>query len=239
MKYGQLTATETKSSFTFIHFYKLNIMKLKFKLSIVALFSICLGTYSYGQIRLAPEVGANLSNYTSKYEIGNSTYSNSSQYLLGARAGLALDLGITDHIAIQPGFYYNLARTKNEVTFLGSTFTETTDIHGFQLPVYAMLRTGGSDSGHLFVGVGPVFNWNLSGTTKGNNIEREMDFGNDSSDDLRSFELGASATVGFKLQMGAFVRAYYHLGLSNLSPIDDNNSSIRSNSFGLSLGFYF
>ena len=213
-------------------------MKLKMKTPLLFFLVACISSLSFGQIRIAPEIGANLSSYTSKYELGNTAFTNTSQYLLGFRAGVALDLGITDHIALQPGFYYNLGKTKDEVTFLGSTYSETTSIHGFQLPVYLMLRTGGSDQGHFFVGVGPVFNWNLSGSQEGNNIKRELDFGNDTSDDIRSFELGASATAGFKLKMGAFVRAYYNLGLSNLSPNDNNNHTLRSNSFGLSLGYF-
>ncbi|HTO37024.1 MAG TPA: porin family protein [Brumimicrobium sp.] len=211
------------------------------KISIAAFLIICIGSFSYSQIRIAPEVGANLSSYASKYDFNNSTISNNSKYQLGARVGAILDLGINDHFAIQPGVYYNMARAKDEITFLGATFSETSTVHSLQIPLYFMFRTAGSDEGHLFVGVGPVFDWNFGGSVKGGNSKRDLEFGNNSStDDMRPLDFGASATIGFKLEMGAFVRAYYNLGLSNLSPKDNNNNNhtLRSRSFGLSFGYF-
>lgn len=219
---------------------------MKMKIAIAALLIICSGSFSYGQISIAPEIGVNMSNYVSKHKVGNTTSSYSSEYLAGVRAGVVLDFGISDFLFIQPAVYYNMARTKEEYYFLGKN-TSTMTVHSLQIPAYLMFKTGPTDGGNFFVGLGPVLSWNFAGNVNTESellnlsVKRDINFGNDGNNDhdMRPIELGASATVGFQLELGVYVRAYYNLGLSNLSPKDSfDEDSRRSRSFGLSLGYF-
>ena len=219
---------------------------MKMKISIATLLVICLGSFSYGQISIAPEIGANMSSYVSNHKVGNTTSSYNSEYLLGVRAGVVLDFGITDFLFIQPAVYYNMARTKEEYYFLGKN-TVTMTVQSLQIPAYLMFKTGPTDGGNFFVGIGPVLDWNFAGKIHtetelfNTSSKRDMKFGKDGDNnhDMRSIELGASATLGFQLEFGMYIRAYYNLGLSNLSPKGSfDEDTRRSRSFGLSFGYF-
>lgn len=220
---------------------------MKMKFLIAGLFLIGLGSVSYGQISIAPEIGANMTNFTSKTTVGNTTSSYDSQYLLGFRAGAVLDVQLTDYLFLQPAVYYNMAKTKEEYYFLGEN-TATMTVHSFQIPAYIMYKTGTTDSQNFFVGVGPVLGLNFAGNVNtynqllNLNTKTDLTFGNDASnnDDMRVMELGASATVGYQFNLGLYVRAHYNLGLSNLNPKDNSNTdtSRKSSSFGLSIGYF-
>lgn len=196
-------------------------------------------TTGFGQISFAPEVGMNMSSFTVKSSVLGSTITSSSDFQPGVRAGIVMDVSLGDAFAVQPALYYNLTRSKNEITVLGLTSKTTTTIHGLQLPVYFMYKSSDVGPGRIFAGIGPVLSLYLAGNSKTGDVSEDIKFGNDpKEDDMKSFDLGGSANVGYEFSSGLFLRAYYNLGFANLAPGGDDDYSVKSNSFGISVGYF-
>lgn len=197
------------------------------------------GITSFGQISFAPEVGMNMSSFTTKISGAGATLTNSTTYQPGVRAGIVMNISLGSTFAVQPALYYNLARTKDEVGFLGFSTETKTSIHGLQLPVYFMYKFHDIGPGRIFAGIGPVFSLYLAGNTKAGSVSEDIKFGDDpKEDDMKSFDLGGSANVGYEFSSGLFLRAYYNFGFANLAPGGDKDYSERSRSLGISVGYF-
>jgi hypothetical protein len=102
---------------------------------------------------------------------------------------------------------------------------------------------------NFFVGAGPYLGYALNGKIKGTgaialpiigdyttNVDSTISFGSDKGQ-VKRIDLGASITAGYDLPFGLFIRAYYQMGLSELS--NDLNSSGKNTCFGLSVGYLY
>lgn len=196
-------------------------------------------TAGFGQITFAPEVGVNMSSMALKVVTPVATFNDNSKYQPGVRAGVAMDIALDENFSVQPALYYNLLRTKNEMSALGITSSTNTSVHGLQLPIYFMYKSHEVGAGRFFAGIGPVLSLYLAGNTKSGSISEKMNFGNDpAEDDMKSFDFGGSANIGYELSSGLFLRLYYNYGFANLAPGGDKNYSARSHSLGLSVGYF-
>ena len=197
------------------------------------------GTTSFGQISFAPEVGMNMSSFTTKISGSGATLTENGQYQPGVRAGMVMDISLGSMFAVQPALYYNLVRTKDEMSFMGLSAETKTTIHALQLPVYFMYKSHDIGPGRIFAGIGPVFSLYLAGNTKSGSVSEDIKFGDDpDKDDMKSFDMGGSVNAGYEFSSGLFLRAYYNLGFANLAPGGDKDYSSKSNSFGISVGYF-
>lgn len=199
---------------------------------------------AFGQIQIAPEAGVDFSGFTGKFKSSNTTVIQHSTYQPGIRLGVNVNLGVTENFLVQAGFFYNIARSKNDVDIFGYTLTQKMTVHRLQIPVYLMYRSSSANEGHFFAGLGPIFGMNFAGRIKSSNEQvyksHNMKFGDKLSDgdDMRSSDVGVSATLGYQLGSGLFVRGYFNLGLTNLQPGGDNKNTLKSRSVGFSLGYF-
>src|SRR5690606_10576384 len=108
------------------------------------------------------------------------------------------------------------------------------------------------DDHHFFFGIGPSFNYAISGnfkqeytnTLNGKSLVKRYDYtlpiGYDKvNDKLRPFDISANVTIGYEMPAGLFFRAYYGLGLLNVAPGGDSDNCFRNSGGGLSIGFLF
>jgi hypothetical protein len=100
------------------------------------------------------------------------------------------------------------------------------------------------DGGHIFVGGGPYLAMAINGTrtyvygNSGLNQEEKQDihFGT-ASTDMKKWDYGFHAMLGYKLGYGSYLRAYYAQGIPNLDHAPGNKYTSRS--FGISFGYFF
>ncbi len=205
------------------------------------------------QVTLAPEVGAILYNQTAKATTNGRSMTKSNSFEPGLRAGALVDLGISEHFSVQPGVFYVLNRTtrRDKVSGGGANFNSSTSltVHAVQVPVYAVYKTGTEGSGRFFAGLGGYITYHIAGSRKfegpnagggiGVRLTRSMTFGDNQIDDLRRLDFGPAAMLGYQLANGLYIKGQYQYGLANMQPIGNSNFSIKSMSFGLSVGYSF
>lgn len=225
------------------------------KTSLFSCILALVGQCAWAQLKIAPEIGANLYKQTSKVSsplTGNTTV-KTTDYQLGARAGAVLTIDIDKHFSIQPGLFYVLGRTKRHDrtpgrwgTYYDTYITQL--IHAAQAPVYAVYRTGAEGKGHFFLGLGGYFTFHIGGwreyegplptfalhVVEKNNLKFEGDY-----PDLRRFDFGPSLMAGYQLACGLYVKGQYDHGLANIGAPSGGWSTLKSTSFALSLGYAF
>jgi len=209
--------------------------------------------------KIGPEVGITYNNMSQRIDGVN----RSTDFQLGYRAGAAVDLQLTNHFFLQSGLFVS-GLNGSESFYESSSFTgagtpitfsdrRQYSVTYLQLPVYAMLKTGKEyDDAHFFFGVGPYFAAGIGGnfkqtySTSLNGVERpefydySILFGNDrDKDQLRAFDFGAGATIGFETTFGLYFRAQYSIGLLNIAPAGNADNKFRQQAFGLSVGYLF
>ena len=187
------------------------------------------------QIGYGPEVGFNLSNYTGK--VNGKNISNSPKY--GGMFGGDLEIEMTDHFFFLPGLFYY--RNGYATNYEGGT--KTLGFNTFELPVNIEYKFGPPRKVRFFLGAGAYVGYNQGGTVivsaypvySTYNINR----GNNATDDIRKFDVGASGWGVFQVTRGLFLRARYQYGFLNMLPHGDANNSLNNRSFSLSVGYIF
>lgn len=199
-------------------------------------------TIAFGQIQFAPEIGLNMFSQKQKYDVMGLNGTESGKILPGARIGVAMDIPIGTHFAVQPGLFYSLNRTEFEDYLInGVNITHT--IHAIQLPAYFLYQSGESGEGRFFAGIGPYLSYAVAGKIKTDvpligASDQDMEFGDDNDDDQHAFDIGGSVTIGYELPMGLYFRGGYNLGFANLQPQGDNDNSLKNRSFAISVGYF-
>jgi len=199
---------------------------------------ILMSTTVFSQIRLAPEVGLNISSLRSEVD---GTKADPA-WKAGLKVGAAVDLELTEHITFQPGLYYSVKGGENEYTIFGVKNTTTFMTRNLEIPLNIVVRTAGHGEGAFFAFAGPYFGFGIGGTIENEDIlvhtTDDIDFGSDKSDHLKSFELGLNIGVGYELPGGLFVRGQFGTSLANLSPEDQAGDPKNFNTvIGASIGY--
>lgn len=198
------------------------------------------------------QTGANFGTVRTK----DGSIENTSKVKVGFLLGAIADVDFGNSVSFRPELNFIQKGGKEENTKTNSDFTTTErqdlKLNYIQLvPNFVYNFSAGSNK--LFFGVGPEFGIGISGKNKyekivsGNGITttksetQDVKFdGNKTYTDnthLKSFDLGANAIIGLKLNNGGFVSAGYIVGLQNISPY--NNSSFKNNGFNLKIGYLF
>ncbi|MBC8051907.1 MAG: PorT family protein [Sphingobacteriaceae bacterium] len=163
-------------------------------------------TYLNPFIRL---VGTSL-NYGSS----NSELADYKKQIVGARAGVTFQAGLTPSFSLASELYVIMkgGKLKADNPITGN---ETTDrLYAVELPILARFHVG-----KFHVNAGPSVGYNIYGTRKMNDVRRDLSFGN-SRQDFKRFEAGIQAGGGYtfktKHQMATVDLRYNH-GLTNIS----------------------
>lgn len=215
------------------------------------------------QFRLGPEVGVNLGMQNQSIKAGSSTENRNSTLKVGTIVGLNLDISVLSRCYIQTGLFYvyNNIKFKNEVDFtpfgLGNPKQEINDdIHTFRVPLYIMYKSGFDGFGRFIAGIGPyvgytfianrdistptlVYNSNGEAVSFYNDKSNyELELGNDPlKDEMRKWDYGVNACIGFESNVGMFFRGYFNYGLQNLTPGGSADNKLKNWGTGVTVGF--
>ncbi len=222
-----------------------------------------LATAASAQIGIAPEIGVNFANMRGQQKYGSYDEKFKGGTKIGIKAGANVNINIADRLQIQPGLFYSIKGYKqgseqnfDNGLYLAST-KENLTLHFVELPINLQYMFNDPGEGRFFIGIGGYVALAFSGKdiVKGNTTTKipptvtvssdttfHPKFGNDApSNDLRRFDFGAQANVGYQLRSGIFFRVAYQLGLSNLLPqgnkISGDESTLRTSCITASLGY--
>ena len=158
------------------------------------------------------------------------------------------DLPLGTHLAVQPGLSLQGKGGKfSEVDVLGTTYESKQSTMWIEVPVNLVaklpLGIGGSN---LFVGAGPYAAYGIAGQNKienddnGDEVSRDVKFGDSDGDDLKALDLGFNFIGGIQLGSGVNVSAGYGLGINDLRPNNGSSDGKLTNRvWSFSLGYAF
>lgn len=212
----------------------------------------------FAQFSIGPELGMNLSTINETTPSGTTTLNGlnglalSYNYTYGARAGVMMEYGITDDIAVQSGVYYSMLGAKitaQNLVYQGiksSVGESSKNINYFSVPVYAVYKAD-AGKGRFFVGLGMYASFGVGGIVKTGAINldtlgtypsssRNVTFGSDSAS-VKALDYGIGAITGYQFENGFILRLGYNYGLANYSNLKGTTTS--NSCFFFSLAWLF
>jgi len=211
-------------------------MKQLFLITATCLFT---GVFSTAQnARFGFTAGSVFANYKAKYD----QIEISGKSKTGFTAGMLVDFPMGEKISFQPALNFVQKGTKDEEDFGNGSFAKTsTNINYLEMPMNFLFNASGN-AGTFFVGGGPSFSFAISGKSKyedeTGSESGDLEFGNDpDNDDMKGFDFGANMLAGYRFPNGLILSAGYNAGLSNLMPGGSEDGTLKSNYFGVKIGF--
>ncbi|MEO8149031.1 MAG: porin family protein [Bacteroidia bacterium] len=184
----------------------------------------------FAQVKIGPTVGAQLTN------VKGSSYNTDSRFAFnfGAVALVPVTHDVDIHFQV-------LASSK------GYSFK---DIYGYkytmkpvylELPVVGRFKFETSEQSKVIVGLGGYYAFGIAGKyyyyESGYKESKKIDFGNSSSDNLKSSDFGIVFQVGADFRENFEGLFFVDWGLSNIIPTATTNTYNRV--FGINLAWYF
>jgi len=173
-------------------------LKQRFKVSLFAAF-FAFATASFAQISFGVKAGLNLANV-----ITNDENAPEPKIVPTFQAGVVLDFGLTENIAIQSGISLQGKGYRTEDAILGQTIKTKADVFYLQVPAHLLYKGNG-----FFIGVGPYVGVAVSGNYRteflGKKETRTIKIGDTNNDDLTPLDIGLGAQVGLNIGLFALV----------------------------------
>lgn len=214
-------------------FDKTNITMKKLLLSAVALL---VASLSFGQAKWGIIAGPNFSSVTAKQSTGSK---ETTKILTGIRAGVTVDIPLSDEFYIGTGLLY---------AGKGGKFKDAGDMKitlGYlQLPVNFMFKPE-VGNGWIVLAAGPYVAYGLGGKYKDTppefSPEDDVDaFGDEAGlGKLKRFDAGANVNIGYEMRSGLFFGLNTDLGLVNIYDNTSGGRRFKNTSFGVSVGYKF
>lgn len=195
------------------------------KLTIIAL----LVTSSIMVFAQAPKfgfkAGVNLNNVsTNDHDLKHELAGRTSIHL-----GVITDFKMSKSLSFQPQLLFSGRGAK-------VAHDDHSDVYAFnslEIPLNFTYRKNAAKG--VFLGVGPSLGYNLSGKVKEDHDSEDIEFGS-AEGEIKRFDLGLNAILGYQFSNKYFVSTNYSSGLSNWS--NNSNATWRNNILGISVGFF-
>ena len=210
-------------------------------------FSVLLGfifnsTWVLSQVSFGIHAGASLQNINGTYENGEKLKND---FVPGFHAGLMLEIPVTPDFYFQPGLLFSTKGADNVYEIAG----QKASIYYFELPLHIAFKPH-AGAGRLIFGLGPYLAYGISGNFLFAGGKEEIVFRNRITATeqlsgvpyLRPLDAGADVFLEYKFSVGLAVRLNAQLGLLNLLPTTEGESSSalrRNTGYGISLGYWF
>jgi len=181
--------------------------------------------------------GINFQNINGKDRAGNEL---NFSVITGFHAGLNAEMPLGSGFHIQPGVLYSLKGAQMRTTT--SNNGDKIKIHYLEVPVNFIYKPI-LGTGNLLLGFGPYAAFGIGGKVS----NREIDFTDrsttSSAPQFRRFDAGGNLLAGYEFANNLSFQLNTQLGMMNIRPENDQNTSDRSKwkntGFGVSLGYRF
>ncbi len=185
------------------------------------------------QVKFGPKAGVNLSTMTLK----SSGLSLDPKMLIGFHAGIISEIGLTENLKLQPGILFSSKGSKYELSLLEQAFELTMSPGVIEVPVNVLYSFGaGTTKLNLFAG--PYVAYGFTGKIKSSGESLDISYGSTIDDDMKPLDFGLNIGAGVNIN-GLLITAQYGLGLANLSPDSSDDTEIKNQVIGISIGYLF
>ena len=144
--------------------------------------------------------------------------------------GLIADFEVSKKLSFQPQLLFSGRGAKESHGDHSDVFA----FNSLELPLNFVYRKDSAKG--VFLGMGPSFGYNLNGKIKEEGESEDIEFGSKEGQ-IKRFDVGLNALVGYKFSERYFVSTNYSLGLSNWSNM--SSSTWKNNIAGISIGYFF
>lgn len=200
-------------------------------------FSFWDGDKTEQKIVIGPRVGLNISTLSMKE--GNYSYSPDSK--VGFNAGVAVEFPIVRSFYVNTGLFYTTKGCKIK----DDGDEEKINLGYLSLPLYASYRLNFAEQSQLQVNFGPYFAYGVNGKDKytdsdGDKYEQDAFGTKEGQAGLKRFDCGLGFGLGYTFNR-IYLGLEYQLGLTNIADkkVWDNDTSIKTRNFSISVGYNF
>ncbi|HEY1023953.1 MAG TPA: porin family protein [Sphingobacteriaceae bacterium] len=143
-----------------------------------------------------------------------------------------IDAPIARYLSVQPGL---------SLQGKGAEFSDNNEQNTMWLEVPVnLVGTVPVGRANLFLGAGPYAAFGIAGENEVGDVDTDVDFGDETGDDLKGTDFGVNFMGGFRMNSGLMVGAGYGLGLTDLRPAGDGgDGKITNRVWSVSLGWSF
>ena len=210
-------------------------------LALVAM--MAMGTTASAQLTFSLKAGLNATSMTHKINNTDQNYG----YLLSFNAGVGMEIGLTDILALEVDALFSRKGFKTEWEFLGARRDRSYNLYYIDIPVNlkAYFLTLGSDL-RLFAQAGPYVGFGLFGKHKtytevsgaATATSIDINWGDDGGSQLKRLDYGVDFGLGLeydKLSVGVI----WWQGLANVISVAANDSKYSHHGLSVELGWKF
>jgi len=218
--------------------------------TILLLILLCItATHTFSQVKYGVKVGLNLTKLSDKDNEG--TYSNEYKMKTGFHFGVTAEVPFSESFSFEPGLIYSLRgfTTSRKSAVSGEQPVEpklTMYLNYLVIPLNAIykIRVGKSK---IFISAGPYLGYALSGKLKadtawfginGDQPERKVLIGNNSTNDIKPFDYGFNLGAGIELYP-VTLGAQYGFSISNIAPANDYGRQLKNKIISFALSYKF
>ena len=212
------------------------------KISLIALALITgITTYAQTTIKSTPaKIGVKGGLNLPAYKLINNGNTTDTKTTTNFHLTGFVDLSIKNNFYFQPG----LSLQGKGATFVdNANFTITQNTLGLEVPLNFLGKIN-AGPGKLFIGAGPYVAANIAGKNKaannnGDKTTSDLTFGNASTDDLKTIDLGLNFLGGYEFNTGFTIGGGYGYGFSNLRPEGNSDNKTANRVWSFSLGYIY
>lgn len=196
--------------------------------------------FAYSQVSFGVRAGVNFQNINGEDEEGDKLKNDLKP---GFFAGVEAGIPIAPDFYFEPGLFFSTKGAAN----LGEVDDLKATISYIELPLHLAYKPQ-LGSGKVIVGLGPYVAYGVAGKLKLDDEEEDIEFTNDVSPEdegfvfLKPLDAGADIFFGYEFAFGLSALINAQLGLLNLEPKYDGESSdaiFKNTGFSFSLGYRF
>lgn len=217
----------------------------------ILLFAAVIGTSVSVMAQSVPKVGLRAGVNIAKLRTTNGENSVSTDNLTNFKVGGYVDFGMAGGLSFQPGIELSGKGGKNVFISNGNgqnnNYEAKTNLMYIEIPVNFLYNIP-VGIGKIYLGGGPYAGFGIAGKIKTEgtvlgvnaSTERDVKFGNEAGDDLKTTDFGLNFLGGLQFKGGLNVGVNYGLGLSDLAP-NNNNDNVKTNNrlVGITVGYFF
>jgi hypothetical protein len=203
--------------------------------------------------RFGIKAGVNLPTYSGSGVFDNVDFKSNTGFHITAFG----DFPISNSFYIQPGVSFQNKGAKISSSATSGTTTSTgtwkQSVMAIEVPVNAMYSIPAGGAGAFQITAGPYIGFNIggkektsgsfstTGTASTSESERDLEFGSDAGDDLKSIDFGGNVGLAFRTNSGFLIGGNYGIGFTNLVPNSNNNTNdkLKNRVLSFSVGFSF
>ena len=196
-------------------------------------------TTSLSPIKFGLKAGVNFPQYNFSLDDADDIETNSTTnfHVTGF-----IDAPLGGVLSVQPGL--SLQGKGAKFTSNNSDVEITQNTMWLEVPVNLVGNIPVGAAGSVFLGAGPYAAFGLSGQdkaeTNNTSTETDIEFGDETGDDLKGTDFGVNFTAGFRMNSGLMIGGGYGLGLTDLRPTGEGGNGKQTNRvWSVSLGWSF